>query len=617
MAFQTKVTVGGVDISSYTLSYASERTWGDAVAQAEIKVKKTINAILTLATGQTVLIQRGWTLPTDETIFQGAVESYNPEGGTIKLICKDKAWDLVKRDVNTIYKSSDAFAGKISAIFLDLVTTYGGLTADGTTVQDSGTTTILDKFVCTHTDVMDRCKKLAEILDWQFYYRPDTDKVYFEPKGFTTNSTVLTVGGNVQNVPTWNYDNTEMCNDLYVIGAYQEIETTESGQIGVTSGYTTTSVQLSFTPLSVKIYNDNSNPPTTLKVGGMPDSTSSYDYYVDKEKKQILPAPSTTFANNSYMEIRYSHAVPIPVHLYNQASIDSYKISTKTITLTDLRSVADAETRGNNYLSVYAQPFVYSTLNLKSASTNNVKVGDIVQVVDSISTPNVNENMVINRHTIRYPADYEECYVGAQYWRLAAWQASVEERLKRLQEDQLANQDVIVEVLTVDNATYSPIQALPRYRKILQKSVSGNVFIFGHPTYGIIGTSIIGDLAAEATGFVQQYQNSYTETFADIDFDNTGATTATGWGTGTLSFTNGQIGQSLSVDYNNSTITSVKLTASSSTNLLFYVCANGSTWELTTSGATHAFAVTGSDLRWKATASGNASLTSLKLEAYH
>lgn len=52
-------------------------------------------------------------------------------------------------------------------------------------------------------------------------------------------------------------------------------------------------------------------------------------------------------------------------------------------------------------------------------------------------------------------------------------------------------------------------------------------------------------------------------------------TTATGWGTGTLSFTAGQIAQSSSVDFNNGTITSAILTADNSTNLVFRMTANG------------------------------------------
>jgi hypothetical protein len=514
----TQVTINGTDVTDYVINYISDRTWGEAIAQAEIKVKKIIDEVLTLDTGQAVLIQRGWTLPTDENIFQGYIESYNPEGGTIKIVCKDKAWDLIRKEVTHTYTSDDITAGKISDIFLDLVTTYGGLTADGTTVQDSGTVITLTKFVCNHVDIFERCQKLAGVLDWQFYYNPHTDKIYFEPKGFTSNSTILTVGDNVINVPKWQYDNTEMCNDLTVVGAYQEIETTEMGQIGITAGYTTTSVQLSFTPISVKVYNDMANPPTTLKTGGLPDSTGTYDYYVDKTQKQILPKPTTTFINNSFMEVRYSHAVPIPVHMYSQTSIDAYGYFTKTITFTDLRSVADAESRGQTYLIQHSQPYIYSTLNVKSDSTFGLKVGNMVQVVDSVSTPTVNKQMVINRQVIRYPADYEENYVGDQYWRLSAWQASVEQRLKQLQEEEMQNQDLITEVITADDTLNYPINLNLRYNKTLTQNTVAGKAIWGLSMWAGGDVWCTDAFTAEADYFVIQYQNIYVETFIDTDF---------------------------------------------------------------------------------------------------
>ena len=261
----------------------------------------------------------------------------------------------MRKEVTHTYDSNiDASAGKISEIFKDLVTTYGGLTADALSIQDSGTTIIYDKFVCNHSDIFDRCKALATVLDWQMYYRADTDKVYFEPKGFTSNSMILTIGDNVYELPKWTFDMTEMCNDLTVVGAYQEIETTESGRIGTTSGYATDGVLLTFEPISVKVYADASNPPTTLKTGGLPDSSTGYYYYVDKPNKKVLPATGTSFTSGDYFEIRYSHAVPIPVHMTNDASIALYGQFKKTQTFKDIRSVGDAEQRGTNWLLLYS-----------------------------------------------------------------------------------------------------------------------------------------------------------------------------------------------------------------------------------------------------------------------
>ena len=56
------------------------------------------------------------------------IESFNPDGGSVRITTKDKMWDLVRKEFTHTYDSGiDASAGKISEIFKDIVTTYGGL----------------------------------------------------------------------------------------------------------------------------------------------------------------------------------------------------------------------------------------------------------------------------------------------------------------------------------------------------------------------------------------------------------------------------------------------------------------------------------------------------------
>lgn len=614
----TKVEIDGIDITAKVNRYEIERVYGEAIAGMEMICPRGVNDLMTLRTGLTIEVWRGWITSTDEKIFSGYVEKIEPNAGSINIIAKDKLWDLIRKEVTHTYDSTiDASAGKISEIFKDLVTTYGLLNADGTSIQDSGTIVTIGKFVCNHTDIFERCKKLAG-EDWQFYYRADTDKVYFEPKGFTSNSTIIQVGTNVYGIPKWNLDNSEMANDITITGAYQEIETTESGRIGTTAGYDTDGITISYVPISVKVYGDAGSPPTTLKVGGMPDSTATFDYYVDKNQKKIIPKDGTTFTTNDYYEIRYSHAVPIPVHMYSQNSIDLYKQFKKTVTFTDIKSVADAETRGQKYLIKYSEPFIYSTIKVFSNDAYNLNAGQLIQVIDTKSRPNVNKNLVITRQRIRYPADFEELDVGDKIWRLADWNAKIEEKLKRIEEDEFANQDIITELITTDNTLLNPIEIEPRYQKVITQSTIAGEGIWGVGVWGVDKWSEDA-FNPEVDHMIQQYQNIYGETFIDTDFKDT--CTCTWTGTGSATFTTGQTAISKSVDYNNGTITSVKLTADNSTNLTFQVTANGTDWETTTSGTTHTFSTTpdhrGTDLRWKATASGNATLTNITMEAYH
>lgn len=487
----TKVQINGVDVTSYLVKYEYEEAYGDIVGQVELNFIATINDANSIITGQTLEIWTGFTTSTDNKLFSGYIESFNLDGGLFKIIAKDKLWDLIRKEVNHKYdKDVSSQAGVISAIFKDLVTTYGGLNADDTTIQNSGTTETLQKFVCEHTDIFERCKALARALNWQFYYRADTDMVYFEPKGKTLNSAVLSVGDNIIRVPKWYEDNVELCNDITIAGTISQVQTTETGRIGVTSGYTTTAINITQIPISTKVYYDAANPPTTLKTGGLPNSTLTYDYYVDKENKQILPKTGTTFPANDYVKIDYTYGIPTPVHESDAVSVATYGEHKKTFMWEDIRYASDARVRAILYLDTYKDPFVYTTLQVKSNATISMRVGEQIRVIDNVNRPAKDENLVITKRRVRYPGDYEEIDVGDEIWRTIKWYAHIEEELKRLKEKELENQEVITEIVANDY----DVEYTHRYTK--NENING-------------GTTLLS---------IQQHNNKYTEDFADTDF---------------------------------------------------------------------------------------------------
>lgn len=698
----TQVKINNIDVSSLLFNWQYEKSYGDILSEIVLKFPKTVNNLVTLETGLTLEVWRGWVLPTDEKIFDGYVEKLEPEGGLITITGIDQLWDTVRREVNLIYDSAThVSAGKLSAIFQDLINVYSSdvdaqgtnttatdfklidatagfvaagivagdnvwnkntngwttvvsvdsptqltltanifpnasgigkyyvvkpvaaMIADSTSVQDSGTVYTINKFVCNHTDPFERCKKLADAISYQFYYRSDTNKVYFEPQGFTTNTNALTVGSNIIQIPKWQYDITEMVNNATYVGAYQEVETTESGQINVTAGYTTTGITLALEPISTKVYGDAGSPPTTLLVGGQVDSTAAYDYYVDKNRHMILPAPGTTFTINDFFEIRYSLAAPIPINMRNQASIDTYKEFAKTITLNDVRSVADAEVRGTQHLAKYSTPFIYATVKVKDVSTYGLAAGQQINVVDNISSPAVNQVLLINKIRIRYPADYVELDVGDKYWRLADFNAKVLEKFKRFEEDEFANQEIINDLVNVDNMSVSPIAIRNRYSQQQTQTITGtNLWVLGNPDYGKLGTACYGDtdMGAATNNFIQQFNNTYTEYFYDTDFKDA-ATTATWTTVSTCTFAAGQIAKSTSIDYNNGTITAATMTVTitSGTYNLEMTANGGTNWESCTNGVAHTFSNTGTDLRWRITenAGGAGVITKVVISSYH
>lgn len=624
----SKVQIGGVTIKDDSsgsdplllINWEYERVTEGGISELSMNALKSVNDTIALVVGQTVSIWKGFTTSTDTKIFEGYVSQFEPEGGIIKITCKDKMWDLIRKNVNKVYESSGAQSGQISAIAKDLIETYGGLTADE---QATGTATgeTIDEFRCPNTDIWERLLALAKAVRYQIWYDAVNDTVHFEPAGYNDSATTLTVGTDIIGMPKWTYDTSRMVNDLRVDGAVSETQIrkplgTGNGVIDTTTDFDTTDILLDKTPKSVELILENANPPTEVKTGGTKDSTSGEFYYVDRINNKVMPATGTTFTAGHRAIVNYTWLAPSPIHQTNDESISTYGTWMKQITLEDINSIADAEARTTQILATFSQPFLLGEFLVKSLSTIDVNIGDKVTIVDAINKPNINEELVVTRQVIKYPGSNQELSVGDEPLRLADWQLDVETRLKRIEEIlSLKNQDLILELYDFANE----LTPQPRYRKMTTQTIEDSC-ILGHPANGVLGTAKLGDRrGSEANSFIQQYENSYTENFIDADFeDSTG--TASWSTTGSVTFTSGQIALSSSIDYANGTITTATLTSTEVSGSFDYeMTADGTNWESATSGVAHTFSDTGTDLRWRATenAASTGEISQIKIINYH
>ena len=616
------------------------------ISEATMILPKSISDLVDLNNGQTVEIWAGWTTSTDKRYFYGYIDNIVPEGALIKVTCKNEMITLVRKNVNHVYDSSiDASAGEISEIVKDLIETYGGMTAS---VQSSGTEDgkRIDQFKCINSDIFERIIALKKALDWDLYYNDSDRKVYFEPWGFRDSGITLTVGEEIVALPEWEFDTSNMINDLRIDGATTQTNLTESGQIGTDTGYTTNSITLDKTPDAVELYMDSSNPPTTQRIGGSKDASTGHFYYVDRENKKIMPATGTTFTSGDYAKINYIWSAPAPIHMTNDLSITNYGRYQKEVELGDVSSVADAESRGANILSKRSIPFITGKILVKSQEGNIPNRGEEVSIVDT-KTPTVNgENLsgdyVVNKIKYKFPSGIEELEVGDKKWHLVEWQESTEQRLKRLEEQFVRNQDLVIELLEFKNSNAGQLKN--RYFKVLETNIAGETLIWGNSSFGIwntgkwgsvaqtsfilgntqaavLGTSQLGSKNSEEVArFVRQYLNDYTENFIDTDFKDTTNTNCTWGSSGSITFTSGQIAQSSSVDLNNGVITTATLTSEEvSGSFKYEMTADGTNWEEVTSGTEHTFTTTGEDLRWRATenASSTGEISQIKIEGYH
>jgi len=517
-ALLVKVTISDIDVSAYLLrGTLLDRTFKEAAGRTDLEFAYKITDVITPTVGNKLEIWKGYVTSTDTKIFSGWIEDKDDDIGTYKIMGFDKLASLVHRSVNYSYDSNiDASAGKISEIIKDLIETWGGETAE---VQDSGTSITIDKFRCLDADVLERCQRLTEVLDWQLYYDATDNKIHFEEKGYELNTHILEVGGsNVLGIPKWKNEGKDIITDLTVRGTTTKIETTEY----FTGDGTETSFTLSQTPFSVKVYR-LITAVYVLQTGGKDRSTAgSYDYTVDTERKKIVfESGSVPPAGADTVMVYLTYEIPTPIVVVDTSARTLYQRRDKTIYLNDVETVDDAEQIARGKIAIFKQPF--QGTEILSHNVTDLNVGQRIPVIDNQAGHSVNDLFVINRHIINYPSAFEKVELGDKGYIVGQWEESVTERIKRLEEEAGRNSDMLVNLKVFSNS----IRLKYRNKKIKKRNV-GSTFILAGTEGGITPNSRLGtsgghlapatDLGETLTQFVKVSDPYYLD-FAGVDDD--------------------------------------------------------------------------------------------------
>jgi len=161
---------------------------------------------------------------------------------------------------------------------------------------------------------------------------------------------------------------------------------------------------------------------------------------------------------------------------------------------------------------------------------------------------------------------------------------------------------------------------------VVEFDTYGDSWIVGSSTNGIVGANtstqgggqqVVGSSGRVNTVLsVVNINNKFREYFKDTSFEDTSTTTADWADTvGQIDFTVGEIAQSLSTYLDTANVVAATLTVDDDTNLTLQLSADGgSNWETVTNETEHAFTNTGNDLRFKFTATGNATVTSVRIK---
>ncbi|NCD00106.1 MAG: hypothetical protein EOL95_10450 [Bacteroidia bacterium] len=594
----TKITIDSVDVTDYLNTWTTtDQNGSDFIQSIAVYLSRDMSDVITLddtIIGKEIIVQRGVSSATENYVFRGVVVSYSKLSGMVTITGHDKLYLATKRVITYSFdKDIDTEAGVISEIFKTIVNDYTTLTADDDSVQSSGSTLILSKFICKSEKVYTKLKTLAEALGWLFYYNPTDDKVHFEPKGFVNNSTVVQTNVNIKEPPQWISDESELYNVIRMDGAVQEVQTKESGQIGVTSGYTTSSIQLNFEPIAVQLLLDSSNPPTTERTLGVVNATTSYDYYVDRTKKQIIFNTSEyTPSSSDYAIVNYVYSRPTPVQVDDPDSIDTYGIKEITIKKSEIKEVDDAEVYATQYLEDHKNPIL--SAELKVTNIKDLDIGQQVRVIDT--DQGIDDYFKIIKLKKEYPYRYDTIKVTSDILDETDYRYSISKRISELEKENQDDYDTLVQIKSftediIIEESYLEIEKtdLQGDTLVFDNPINGilDSFYFDDPTQGfILGSSVYGVLGTNKLGvtnfttYTDQIihpGNRYIELFIDEDFKN--ASTTADWDTtnNQLEVTNGEeaISESFAIDLENDDVafTNVKFTIEGTDldNLTYYI----------------------------------------------
>ena len=505
---QTKILIDGVDVTEVVVSANWKREYSVAVSSGSITCNRRLNEFVSVTNvreylSKEVVIWRGINDPEERRVFWGTIRRVRKLGNAYVFDIEDKLAVTIHTIVTTTFdRNISVEGGVISEIFKTLLSRHTTLNFDSESIQHSGEAFLLDKFECRSAELFERLDELADILNWQFYYEPHEDKVFFEPLGFQTESLELVVGDAIVETPEWDIDKSKLTNALQLNGAIQEVQETVFAN---GTNEEDQQVFLNFQPTSVKVFVGSgtfdpfgsgtkpSDNPNNLQQGGKRGSTSGdYDYeYDDDPQNRVVTFKESGSEQPSFIpptgenniEIQYAYDLPTPVTGRVFDSIDTYGIYEKEITKSDIKTIDDAETYLNNYLDLFSEPFVSTELHIEGVE--NIFPGRQYSIIDDINE--IEETLVATEVRMEYPYRFDRVNVGDEQFRKDQFESNTYDRLKRLEERSNKSSDLLVQVFSFD----TDFRLENRYTSLEKNNIEGTIGVWGSP-FSMWGEAVYG-----------------------------------------------------------------------------------------------------------------------------
>ncbi len=406
-----RIKVGGSVVhaegAKRCINFAYTKTYGDSVSTAEIVLKRTNTTEddAYFVSGQAVQVWVADTLvasgktQVDETsaniIFSGYVDDRSIDHAQITLRCGDRLI-LAKWSEKAAYEWADNTDP--ATIFTDLlgfvfVTTYRPALA---ATVNGATGTTFAKYVLENDNIYEKLWEIANIINWQFYYDPATDKVIFEPRGNptaqnyynkaagsarsdqsgATNPTTWTGKTiNVLGLIKWDSNSSELVNNINGYGGQLEITRTETKAL-VGTLYTINGAATSTHPYNV-----------TVTASDAYVFTQGTEYVVVNNGIAFLDFTAIVAPHMpGSIDILYTFKKQASTSAQNATDVTSktsYVQRDKTLFKRNIVDTNDIQAYVTNLLGGFKGPITDTTFEVKTTVTTPV-IGAPVSVYDGI-----------------------------------------------------------------------------------------------------------------------------------------------------------------------------------------------------------------------------------------
>lgn len=472
MAWLHEIIIDGTDVTPLVIDWKVERSRdSDDITTATLWTMLAITDLQILKHNAEVTIKRGLTTATDQFIFRGVVTNITNEQGILRCELRPPHWRLQRQNINEVFDNTSSEAGDITEIWKTIA--QGENEEITVSAEPSTGLPLLNYFVCKGETRWEKCQELRSLIKWQSYYRPDTDTYYLEPEGFTEYPTQLTVGNNILNNPTWHYDVESIFNDITVIGAYDDARFQESfNGDGVTKTFT-----LTYVPIDTEVYL-GSISEANIQVMGIENSTETYDYTVDKEKKTItfLVAPG---AGTSNVIVNYTYLQQRPVRQKNKTSIDAFGVSMYEVGYDTILSIDDAKIQCQALINVFSTPF--KSTKLLVLDQDGLFPGNRVAIND-VNNSEVGTELTVNKITYQYTAEHDVLEVGDKNYRMKDLLLDIVQNITSLYKRSKDNQEIITDINLVEKDVY-----VHTTKERYKATKTGGVLYWGDATQGTWG----------------------------------------------------------------------------------------------------------------------------------